>query len=140
MHFERLAGRNPTEMPHLNPGFDIESRDSNGALVRLIEVKSTRGPWSNAALSKVQFDRARREGSIYWLYVVERAEREDFKVYCIQDPARRVNQFIYDDGWRALHDEGAGNPAPNAAVSSIRDLPAEPRAEEELPDLNLDEY
>jgi hypothetical protein len=36
---------------------------------------------------------------------VERATSQDFRIYCIQDPVRRVDQHLYDDGWRKLADE-----------------------------------
>jgi hypothetical protein len=36
------------------------------------------------------------------LYVVERATSDDYRIYPIQDPANRVNQYLFDDGWQAL--------------------------------------
>ena len=38
MAAEQSLGRNPTEMPHNNPGFDIRSDQENGPTIR-IEVK-----------------------------------------------------------------------------------------------------
>jgi len=52
--------------------------------------------------TKPQFEKARELEDQYWLYVVERALGEDYKIHPIQNPAQRVNQFIYDDGWRSL--------------------------------------
>jgi hypothetical protein len=101
---EKAQGRFPTEMPHKNPGFDIESRDASGKLVRYIEVKSFSGLWSNtyAVLSRPQFDKATNTGDSFWLYVVERAESDDFKIYRVQNPALKANHFMFDDGWRAI--------------------------------------
>lgn len=39
--------------------------------------------------------------------MVERAQQENYKIYPIQNPAQRVDQFIYDDGWKNLADNGA---------------------------------
>ena len=39
MEAERSLGREPTEMPHHNPGYDIESKDPNTNELLFIEVK-----------------------------------------------------------------------------------------------------
>ena len=99
---EKASGRCPKEMPPMHPGYDIESRNESGEVDRYIEVKSISGEWDalGVALSKPQFDKAHILGTAYWLYVVERAAEGDARIYRIQDPARRVGQFLYDDGWR----------------------------------------
>ncbi len=111
--FERRDGRFPHEMPHDNPGYDIESKDEKDQVVRYIEVKSTAGKWKDTgvALTSTQFSHARKRRERFWLYVVERAERDDFRIYTIQDPAQRVDQFFYDDGWKdiAFDDERNGS-------------------------------
>ena len=103
MDYERSAGRDPKEMPQKNPGYDIESRDGSGAVTRYIEVKSFSGQWSStyAVLSRPQFDKAREMAERFWLYVVERAESDEFQIHRIQGPATRANHFMFDDGWRA---------------------------------------
>jgi hypothetical protein len=53
-------------------------------------------------MTRPQYDYARRDGDQYWLYVVERATEEDYKIYRIQNPAQRVNQYLFDDGWSKL--------------------------------------
>jgi len=100
---ELASGRTPKEMPHKNPGYDIESRDANGKVVRYIEVKSFSGEWryTYAVLSRPQFNKARDLGDLFWLYVVERAESDDSVMYRIQNPAMHANHFMFDDGWRA---------------------------------------
>lgn len=104
LEHERNAGRNPTEMPHTHPGYDVESRSPSGEIARFIEVKSCPGDWDRkgVALSKTQFEKAMDEGNKFWLYVVERAEAENFNIIRIQNPGRLVNQFFYDDGWREI--------------------------------------
>jgi hypothetical protein len=101
---EVASGRVPEEMPHKNPGYDIESRDVDGKVVRYIEVKSFSGDWKStyAVLSQPQFNKASELGDLFWLYVVERAESENFFVHRIQNPATRANHFMFDDGWHAL--------------------------------------
>ena len=104
MEFESQQGRTPEEMPHTNPGYDLESYSPDGELVRFIEVKSVGGEWGDtgAALTDTQFAKAQAEGDRYWLYIVERAQQDDYRIYCVQDPARRVGQFFYDGGWKVL--------------------------------------
>ena len=104
LEYERICGWTPTEMPHHHKGYDVESLDVEGHK-RYIEVKSQSGDWSTwnaAGLTSTQFETAREKGEQFWLYVVERATSDDYQVYCIQDPANRVNQYLFDDGWQAL--------------------------------------
>ncbi|RLB02016.1 MAG: hypothetical protein DRG59_13280, partial [Deltaproteobacteria bacterium] len=102
VEYERYRGRIAKVMPHEHPGYDIESRDESGEVVRYIEVKSLSGDWgaSGAALTKTQFEKGIEFGDRYWLYVVERAQQDNYKIHPIQNPAQRVNEFIYDDGWK----------------------------------------
>lgn len=104
VEYEKGHGLTPIVMPPKHPGYDIESKDSTGSVVRYIEVKSLSGNWGidGAALTRPQFEKARELGDRYWLYVVEKAQQQDFKIHPIQNPAQRVNQFIYDDGWKNL--------------------------------------
>jgi hypothetical protein len=104
LEYERNSGRNPTEMPHTHPGYDVESKNQAGEIERFIEVKSCPGNWDRkgVALTKTQFEKAMEAGEKFWLYVVERAEAEDFTIVRIQNPGRLVNQFFYDDGWREV--------------------------------------
>lgn len=96
LEFERRDGGNPTEMPHTNPGYDVESRNHTADVERFIEVKSCPGDWDRhgVALTKTQFEMAVEKGNKFWLYVVERAEADDFKIIRIQNPGRLVNQFF----------------------------------------------
>jgi hypothetical protein len=46
-----------------------------------------------------QFRKGQELQERYWLYIVERAEHADHTIRRIQDPARKVDQSFYDDGW-----------------------------------------
>jgi hypothetical protein len=118
--YEISQHRNPTIMPHNNPGFDIKSTDADGIIARYIEVKSSAGQWGSdgVAVSKTQFEDAKTHGDIHWLYVVEKATSSDFRIFRIQDPAGRVNEFLYDDGWSAVAE-------PDVTASQV-----EPKADE----------
>ena len=107
IEFERRAERLPTEMPHTNPGYDVESRDGEGVVVRYIEVKSLSGTWNGtfAMLSRTQFDKAHALDDEFWLYVVEWAESDDFRIHRIPNPAANATRYMFDDGWRALGEE-----------------------------------
>jgi hypothetical protein len=104
VEYEKKQGRFPRVMPHKNPGYDIESKDKWGDIERYIEVKSLSDQWiiGNAVLSKTQFDKATELDDRFWLYVVERAEAGDARLHRIQNPANRVDQFVFDDHWMAL--------------------------------------
>ncbi len=102
---EVANGRSARRMAHLNPGFDIQSADTRGEIERYIEVKSLSGYWgeTGVGLTNTQFKLAQELGDRYWLYVVECAEDDkDYNIIRIQNPAQRVNQFLFDDGWRDL--------------------------------------
>lgn len=100
--FEQQAGRRPKLMPPKHPGFDIESTDGDSTVKRYIEVKAVAGDWGSdgVRVTKTEFEKAREIGERYWLYVIERADQPDAKLHCIQNPARRVDEFLFDDGWR----------------------------------------
>lgn len=100
--FEREQGRTTEVMEHNHPGYDIKSKDDSQKVLRYIEVKSLRGEWSSlgVGLSDRQFNTGQSLNEMYWLYVVEFALRPDRRITRIQNPAQRVSQFFYDDGWR----------------------------------------
>jgi hypothetical protein len=101
--FERSNGRDPVEMEHSNPGYDVESSD-NGRVVRYIEVKSLAGEWGSGGMpniSPTQFDFARDTGEEAWLYVVELAELAP-RITAINDPVAQATAFVFDPGWREL--------------------------------------
>jgi hypothetical protein len=104
---ECKAGRKPLVMPPNHPGYDIESTDpSTGEVARYIEVKSTDERWGirGVGLTDEQFRKAQELKDSYWLYVVEEASARPF-IYRIKNPANRVNQFLYDNGWKEVADE-----------------------------------
>lgn len=97
-----VNSRQPEVKPPHHQGYDIESRDAAGKTVRYIEVKSLAGLWGSEGIgvTRPEFEKAREIGERYWLYVVEKADRPDARIYCVQDPARKVDQFLYDNGWQ----------------------------------------
>jgi hypothetical protein len=107
--FETEAGRIPEVKPHNNPGYDVLSRHQDGEIARYIEVKSSAGPWDElgVGLSPLQFAHARRVKDQYWLYVVEYALDDERRyIWTILDPARRVTEFMFDDGWKNAATQG----------------------------------
>jgi hypothetical protein len=91
-------------MQHNYKGFDIKSFNRAGKAERYIEVKSTSIEWGayGVRLSVAQFEKSVQEGGRYWLYVVERADQPDAKIYCIQNPAARITNYCFDKGWKDL--------------------------------------
>jgi hypothetical protein len=107
--FEKKRNRDAIEMDAIqanNKGFDVKSVDNNNlADIRYIEVKATSGLWDSenpAQMHKKQFEMAQEYGENYWLYVVEQVESADPKIYRIQNPANRVDAFMFDHGWIGL--------------------------------------
>lgn len=105
MEFERLQGREPEDMnatsPN-NPGYDIKSYSPETGEIRFIEVKALTQLWNGrnpARMTRTEFETAVERGENYWLYVVENVESESPQLYCIQNPAQRVQYFCYDHGW-----------------------------------------
>jgi uncharacterized protein DUF3883 len=104
LEFERSQGRVPKKMPHLNPGYDVESLGPTGEVI-YIEVKGIDGPWDAAGvrLSAIQFRFTEKKAESGWLYVVEWARDNDrAKIHRIQNPANKVTVFCFDQGWGAV--------------------------------------
>ncbi|MEO2035677.1 MAG: DUF3883 domain-containing protein [Planctomycetaceae bacterium] len=121
LEFEAAQDRTPKEMPHENPGYDVESTNGSGGIERYIEIKSLSGDWGdfNAGLTDTQFSKAIELKERYWLYVVERAEQDDFQIHRIQDPASKVNQFLFDSGWQGVAEEVAGGDTPQVETGLV---------------------
>lgn len=108
--YEKENGRNAVDlntdiMNH--PGYDIESTDKNGE-IRYIEVKALSGIWEGAnpaRLTRNEYETARKYGKQYWLYVVENISSGSPNIYCIQDPAGKVNYYLFDHGWIGVAEE-----------------------------------
>ena len=95
MQHEREEGRIPKDMEKVqvhHPGYDVESRTKDGE-IRYIEVKSLSGIWDSqnpAEVTKTEFEAAEKRGENYWLYVVEHAANENFKIHTI-----KIQQIAY---------------------------------------------
>jgi hypothetical protein len=103
LQYERQHGRKPIPQPHNNPGYDVFS--SGQSEVRYIEVKGIRSEWDldGVPISVKQFECASNKGDAFWLFVVEFADDpECVTIHPIQNPVALINQFRFDDGWRAL--------------------------------------
>ena len=103
MEHEKQNGREPVEMPPNNKGYDLESKDADGK-VRSIEVKGLSGAWGSdgVGMTAPEFNTARDREDSYWLYVVEYADTEEAVLHRIRNPARMVNRFFFDHGWRGV--------------------------------------
>jgi hypothetical protein len=102
--FEEAQGRVVDIKPHTHEGYDIESKDAAGKIVRYIEVKSLSGVWGTRGVSvhRSQFKFAQKLGTEYWLYVVENALSSRPAIHRIPDPARKVDDFLFDYDWHEI--------------------------------------
>ena len=71
MEAERKLGRDPKEMPHENPGYDIESRDPNTNQLLFIEVKGKSSDATTVTISKTQIFTAFNKPDNFILVIVE---------------------------------------------------------------------
>jgi hypothetical protein len=128
LEWERRQKRDPTDAnadnPH-NEGYDISSRGPNGDVERYIEVKGVKGEWGlrGVAVTPAQFTFAETQGQRAWLYVVEFALSDAPRIHRIQDFARRVWRFGFDDGWRDIAESANEMPWPEAVIGMKVRLP-----------------
>lgn len=107
LEYERSCGRTPEEQAHNNPGYDVLSKDADGAVLRRIEIKSIGGPWTGFGvwMSSTQLEENRNHPDDFWLYVVEHAEDDDAAViHRIHDPVGHATKYGFDAGWKALRE------------------------------------
>ncbi|RKU17112.1 RNA helicase [Candidatus Poribacteria bacterium] len=71
MEAERRLGREPTEMPHQNPGYDIESKDPNTNQLLFIEVKGKSTDATTVTVSKTQIFTAFNKPDSFILAIVK---------------------------------------------------------------------
>ena len=107
---ELIIGQEPElrRTPKNNPGFDLTELGPDGEPVKWVEVKAMKGTLLDhpVGLSRTQFEWAQKHGSLYWLYVVERAgDPEHAQVVRIQDPAGKARTFTFDHGWVAVAED-----------------------------------
>lgn len=90
------------EMPPTNEGYDLEIHDTSGKVQCYIEVKSTSKTWGDrgVTLSEPQFEAARRLKEKYWLFVVENVGKPDCRLHRIQNPAMKIDNYVFDGGWK----------------------------------------
>ncbi len=101
MEAERKLGRVPEEMPHHNPGYDIESKDPNSNSLLFIEVKGKSPGATSVTVSKTQIFTAFNKPKNFILAIVEvegdtakepRYIREPFQ----KEPDFGANSVNYD--------------------------------------------
>lgn len=89
------------EMPHNNPGFDIQAIADDGE-EEFIEVKGQSGAWTKegVALTPTELMTAQKKGDRYWLCVVEHAQDDKRRqLYLLRNPYGLTQQFRFDVGW-----------------------------------------
>ena len=92
-----------TEMPELNPGFDVLAVAHDGE-EEFIEVKGQTDVWTErgVTLTPRELMEAQKRRERYWLCVVEYVHDEKRRrLYLFQDPFGLTDQFKFDSGWKA---------------------------------------
>ncbi|MDD2382894.1 MAG: DUF3883 domain-containing protein [Sulfurospirillaceae bacterium] len=90
--------------PTNNKGFDIYEKDTNGQIIRYIEVKTLTGQWAQGGvgITKDQLEFAQKEKDKWWLFVVENINTDNTKVYQFKNPILEANRFMFDSSWKQL--------------------------------------
>lgn len=91
------------EMPHNNPGFDIQAVTSDDQQ-EFIEVKGQGSAWTEegVALTPTELMTAQQKGERYWLCVVEYAQDEKRRqLHLVRNPFGLTQQFRFDVGWKS---------------------------------------
>ena len=91
------------EMPHNNPGFDIQAVTSDDQ-EEFIEVKGQSSAWTEegVALTPTELMTAQQKGARYWLCVVEYAQDEKRRhLHLVRNPFGLTQQFRFDVGWKS---------------------------------------
>lgn len=90
--------------PINNKGFDIYEKDTNGQIIRYIEVKTLTGQWGQGGvgITEHQLEFAQKEKDKWWLFVVENINTDDTKVYQFKNPILEANRFMFDNSWKQL--------------------------------------
>jgi hypothetical protein len=91
-----------TEMPPLNPGFDILAETAEGK-TEFIEVKGRSADWGldGVSLTPTELEKASKEGDRYWLCVVENALSASPRLYLVQAPYVKTDHFCFDSNWKS---------------------------------------
>ena len=93
MKAERDLGREPTEMLHHHPGYDIESKDPDTGQLLFIEVKGKAVGATNVTVSKRQILTALNTPDNFILAIVEIDEARAEKVHYIRKPFQKERGF-----------------------------------------------
>ena len=110
--YERDGGRSPEIGKPGQTGWDLRSVDPKTGAERLIEVKGKGCPWVQdevVELSRAQVREAfesragQARGCSWYLYVVERTEKGDFRVLPIENPVQVASKWILSgQSWREI--------------------------------------
>ena len=93
MEAERKLGREPTEMPHHNPGYDIESKDPNTNQLLFIEVKGKSTDATIVTISKTQIFTAFNKPDSFILAIVEIDGDTAKEPHYIREPFQKEPDF-----------------------------------------------
>jgi superfamily II DNA or RNA helicase len=92
MQIERERGREPREMPHENPGYDIESKDPGSGRLFFIEVKGKAAGAQTGTISKTQILTALNKPDDFILALVE-VEGDVTRSRYLKQPFQREPDF-----------------------------------------------
>ena len=93
MRAERRLGREPREMPHQNPGYDIESRDPKDNRLLFIEVKGKTTDATTVTVSKTQIFTSFNKPEDFILAIVEIEDDTPKEPRYIRQPFQKEPDF-----------------------------------------------
>ena len=93
MEKERVLGNEPKEMPHQNPGFDIESKNLKTNRLRFIEVKGKSSDATTVTVSKTQILTALNKPDSFILAIVIVENEAAKEIRYIKEPFEKDLDF-----------------------------------------------
>lgn len=96
--------------PKNQKGYDILEIDSNGEIIRYIEVKTLTGRWGDGgvAVTESQLEFAQAYDN-WWLFVVENINTQNTTVHIFENPVHQANRFMFDHSWKQLSETTKNN-------------------------------
>ncbi|MDA3970511.1 MAG: DUF3883 domain-containing protein [Desulfobulbaceae bacterium] len=96
--------------PTNNKGYDILEIDSNGDIVRYIEVKTLTGGWGEGGVAVTESQLEFAQGyDNWWLFVVENINTQNTTVHIFENPVQQANRFMFDHSWKQLAETAKKN-------------------------------
>lgn len=56
-------------------------------------------------MTRMEYITSCRYKENFWLYVVEQVESDEYKISCINNPAEKIDIYLFDHGWKGISED-----------------------------------